>query len=618
MYMKRNLKVLCACAFLTGMCMHAYAQAPGASCATAIPMGSDYSAQVQNGQSIWYSAWTFDLPLTVTFAPANGASDPAPLVEMDFSCTTGVYEDSILCSLFCTTSGSSGISFDLPHKPQLKSKTLDDGTFVYYLAIGKSYRDLLLQVGIDYNVEVYVKVTYKSAGTISLAPDNLFSNCVDGAKFMHYGDTVQVAASDVNRHVIVPYVQWQEDTIRYVWTGTTPCRGVVGNSCDFDPSASDQDLTYNDNILQIFDLQPGESFTVTADLLYSYVHDAAYPNEAGMYFAKFYSTAPGTIQVVKAPRALPRKNATLLRHGHTYPLNANDTAIFAIPRSWDDDTLHTNFTTPTEHVFRMSIATDPDFSDAHILKTYQFDKANTGHWIGIYGTEVKTFWKKTTEQYLYVRFDCSEVTTISLEKWKPSSCFSSAVLINSRDTTFRALRSSSSPSKYKFNYEHLRGGDWSFTFTPAATYKVFVGTDCNLTSSTTASNLLTYRQTTSAQNKANIKAEKIEEWAPRIDEEGYVYVYIYHTNNGICNVRIVSTAPEEKDPVYPAMTVSVSCDESGNAVVRVSEDQHITILQGTEEKKAIDAVVGQTYTISDLPAGTYTLRGKNDEIEIRL
>ena len=31
-----------------------------------------------------------------------------------------------------------------------------------------------------------------------------------------------------------------------------------------------------------------------------------------------------------------------------------------------------------------------------------------------------------------------------------------------------------------------------------------------------------------------------------------------------------------------------------------------------------NAVVGQTYTISDLPAGTYTLRGKNDEIELKL
>ena len=616
MYMKRNLTILCACALLIGMCMHAYAQAPGASCATAIPMGSDYSAQVQNGQSIWYSAWTFDLPLTVTFAPANGASDPAPIVEMDFSCTTGVYEDSILCSLFCATSGSSGISFDLPHKPQLKSKTLDDGTFVYYLALGKSYRDLLLQVGIDYNVEVFVKVTYKSAGTISLAPDDLFSNCVDGAKFMHYGDTVQVAASDVNRHVIVPYVQWQEDTIRYVWTGTTPCRGVVGNSCDFDPSASDQDLTYNDNVLQFFDLQPGESFTVTADLLYSYVHDAAYPNEAGMYFAKFYSTASGTIQVVKAPRALPSKNATLLRYDQTYPLNANDTALFAIPRSWNKDTMHTKFTTPTSHVFKMQIATTPDFQGDHFLGEYAFEKKEDGHWRGFLGTELSKLWQITSDQYLYIRFICSEATTITPSRWVMSDCIkkSTTIYLTKVDTTFEVDRKTD--DRYRVNYAQIAGGNLTVSINVTSWCNIFVATDCEIGTSLTASNLLA----TGSVNKTSKKtfnAADIATWASRIDEEGYVY-FRFNNTTAKFKVTLRSTAPEEKDPVYPAMTVSVSCDESGNAVVRVSEDQHITILQGTEEKKAIDAVVGQTYTISDLPAGTYTLRGKNDEIEIRL
>ena len=613
MRMKRLRRFWCACAFLL-ICAYAYAQAPGATCATAIPMGSDYSAQVQNGQSIWYSAWTFDLPLTVTFVPANGASDPAPIVEMDFSCTTGVYEDSILCSLFCASTGSSGISFDLPHKPQLKSKTLDDGTFVYYLALGKSYRDLLLQVGIDYNVEVYVKVTYKSAGTISLAPDNLFSNCVDGAKFMHFGDTVQVAASDVNRHVIVPYVQWQEDTIRYVWTGTTPCRGVVGNSCDFDPSATDTELSANENVLQIFDLQPGESFTVTADLLYSYVHDDEYPNEAGMYFAKFYSTAPGTIQVVKAPRALPGKNATLLRYNQTYPLNANDTALFAIPRSWNKDV---KFSTPTAHVFKMQIATAPDMQGDHLLGEYVYERIVGGHWQGILGSELVNFWKKTKDQYLYIRFICSEATTVTPSEWVASSCVKSTqtIYLAKLDTTFRITRNSS--FRYRATYAQMLGGDLTVSFSSTNTCNVFIATDCNITTSPTAANVLATGSVKSSRSKT-FTADNIASWSPRVDEEGYVYFRFNCTYTGTYYITLSSTAPEEKDPVYPAMTVSVSCDESGNAYFRVSEDQHIEIVQGTEKKKAIDAVVGQTYTISDLPAGTYTLRGKNDEIELKL
>ena len=611
--MKRNLKVLCACAFLIGMCMHAYAQAPGASCATAIPMGSDYSAQVQNGQSIWYSAWTFDLPLTVTFAPANGASDPAPLVEMDFSCTTGVYEDTILCSLFCATSGSSGISFDLPHKPQLKSKTLDDGTFVYYLALGKSYRDLMLQVGIDYNVEVFVKVTYKSAGTISLAPDNLFSNCVDKAKFMHYGDTVNVAASDVNRHVIVPYVQWQEDTIRYVWNGTTPCRIVIGNSCDFDPSAGDAALSGNENVIDFFDLQPGGSKTVSADLLYDYVHNAAYPNEAGMYFAKFYSVAPGTAQVVKEPRALPRGNATLLKYDQTYPLNANDAALFAIPRSWTKDV---KFTTPTAHVFKMMVGNDPDLQGDHLLGEYMYEKVDDGHWRGILGTELVNLWKKTSDQYLYIRFMCSEATTVTPSEWEASPCVkkSTSIYLNKLDTSFSVDRKTN--DRYRVSYAQMAGGELSVSVNVNSWCNVFVATDCEIGTSTTAPNLLA----TGAVNRTTKKtfsASDIATWASRIDDEGYVY-FRFHNSNDKFKVTLRSTAPEEKDPVYPAMTVSVSCDESGNAVVRVSEDQHITILQGTTERKSFDAVVGQTYTISDLPDGTYVLRGKNDEIELKL
>lgn len=615
--MKRNLKVLCVCTFLIGMCMHAYAQAPGATCATAIELENDnYSAQVRSGQTVWYSAWTFDLPLTVTFAPTNGASDPAPLVEMDFSCTTGVYEDSILCSLFCASTGSSGISFDLPHKPQLKSKILDNGTFVYYLALGKSYRDLMLQVGIDYSVQVFVKVTYKSAGTISLAPDNLFSNCVDGAKFMHFGDTVQVAASDANRHVIVPYVQWQEDTIRYVWTGTAPCRGVVGNSCDFDPSEGDAALSGNENVIDFFDLQPGGSKTVSADLLYDYVHNAAYPNEAGMYFAKFYSAAPGRVEVVKAPRALPGKNATLLRYDQTYPLNANDTALFAIPRSWNKDTMHTKFTTPTSHVFKMQIATTPDFQGDHFLGEYAFEKIEDGHWRGFLGTELSKLWKKTSDQYLYIRFICSEATTITPSRWVMSNCIkkSTTIFLNKVDTTFEVNRKTD--DRYRVNYAQIAGGDLTVSINVTSWCNIFVATDCEIGTSPTAPNLLA-NGAVNRTSKKTFYAADIATWASRIDEEWYVYFRFNNTNDKF-KVTLRSTAPEEIDPAYPSSSVAVSCDEAGNAVVRVSEDQHISILQGTEEKRAFDAVVGQTYTISDLPAGTYTLRGQNDEIELKL
>lgn len=610
--MKRIRYIVCVCAMLIGTCVQARAGLPGSSCTNAIPMGKDYEEQVQNGQTIWYSAWTFDLPLSVYFAPENGASDPAPEVEMDFTCIPGYYADSILCSLFCKTSAASGIQFDMPHKPSLKSDILD-GTFVYYLSLGKTYRDLLLQMGISYNVEVYVKVTYKSNGTISLSPDDLFSNCVDNAKFMHYGDTVQYAAYDTLRHIIVPYVQWQEDTIYYKWTGTAPCEVVVANTCDF--------LGYNHenaDIIERENIAPNDSNKVTAIDLYKWVHDKEFPNEAGMYFAKVYSSAPGELKVIKAPQAPPRKEATILRFDRTYALNANDTAVFAIPITWNDDTLNTKFSTPTDHVFSMRIATDPDFSAEHTLKTYQFDKSKNGHWQGVFASEMVGFWGQTTEQYLYVRFDCSEATTVTPSKWSSSTCIKTSTPINSFDTTFRAYRASA--TIYRYNYLQLLGGDMTFTFSPAGDCKVFLAPDCNITTSTTAANLLTYRSMSSTKNTATIKAEKIAEWADRIDEEGYVYMRIHHTLAGARNITIKSEAPAEADPTYPTSTVVVRCDQNNQPFVEVKQAQTVIITNeaGTIVKTFTNAQPDTKYPLSDLTSGTYTLQGETEKITINL
>lgn len=602
--------LLCACA-LIGTCAQVYAQTLGAACRTAIPMGSDYSAQVKKGQTIWYSAWTFDLPLTVTFAPQS-KTDPAPDVEMDFTCTPGYYRDSILCSLFCKTSGGSGIQFDLPHKPSLSSKTLDDGTFVYYLSLGKKYRDLLLQVGISYNVEVFVKVTYKCDGTISLAPDDLFSNCVDNAKFMQFGDTVNVKANDKKRHVIVPYVQWQEDTIIYRWSGAKPCIISVSNTCDFDP------IKETGKMIQFETVQPGDSLKVEAKYVYDWVHNEDFPNEAGMYFAKFVSEEPGTITIVKAPQTPPRGEATLLRYDKTYALNAHETGVFAIPTSWNDAKINSKFTTPTEHIFRMTIATDPDFSDTHTLKTYQFDKIESGRWQGITGKEMADFWKKTTEQFLYIRFDCSEATTVTPEKWYMSDCYekTAANVVNAGDNI---TVTKSSTTVYRFSYPQWAGGDMTVSFALNSACEVYFADTCAINrSKADASYWLVYKNSTKSTLPLTIPASEIASWADRLDEEKCFYGLFYTSANSTNRKLTFTTdAPEETDPTYPASTIAVACDGT-KVVVMVSQPQTIEVYDQSSVKKAEWEADPSTPHELVLPAGKYTLVGEMEKIEINL
>ena len=606
---------ICACALLLiGTCVPAYAGLPGSSCSDAIPMGKNYEARVEKGQTIWYSAWTFDLPLTVTFAPDNGESDPAPEVEMDFTCLPGYYKDSILCSLFCKTSGSSGIDMGLPHKPKLSSGT-KDGKFYYYLSLGKRYRDLMLQAGISYNVEAYVKVTYKSNGVLSLQPDNLFTNCVDSARFMKYGDTEHFAAYDTLRHIIVPYLQWQEDTIYYKWTGSAPCEVVVANTCDF--------LGYDHNngdIIEREKIAPGDSAKVTAKDLYTWVHDARYPNEAGMYFAKVYSAAPGNLKVIKAAPAPLEKDAILLRYDKSYPIEANSKGIYAIPRSWNVDV---QFNAPTEHVFSIVFAKSADFGPSDTLLTCPLKKSETGRWVGLTSTDMTDMWKKMPgdKNYIYIRFICTEATVVTPERWFVSECFKKTQnLLVSPGEPFTILRTSS--QIYRFIYSQWKGGDMTIEPAFSSECEIYLADTCGMTrSKSDASYWLKYQETADNSTPLVIPAAEIASWADRIDAEGHFYALFYTTHSGARQLTVTTTVPQEDtDPEYPMTTISVACDDAKKPFVQVSKTQTVIIKDesGAVVKTIEDAEPDKKYDLSDLSAGKYTLTGEKDEIVLNL
>lgn len=631
--MKQLNKIVYVCALalsvLFAVGTPAFAAAPGATCATAIPLGKDYMAQITKAQTIWYSAWTFDLPLTVYFAPQN-ETDPAPEVEMDFGCKSGFYTDSILCSLFCANA-AGGVVLDMPHKPNLQSKRLDDGTFVYYISLGKKYRDLLLQTGISYNLEVFVKVTYHCTGKISIAPDGMFTNCMDGHKFIHLGDTVKVKTLDKNRHVVVPYVQWRDDSIRYVWDGTAPVRIAVSAACDFDPDPS----TMDERVLQNKELSRlKDTLKVTSEKIRYYIDGNQVPSEAGMFFAKFYTEGTGVMKIERVPQAPPRGGATLLRYDKLTPIPVTTpeqmaspvtepAKLFAIPYTWTTATL---FTTPTDHVFRMYIGTDPDFTAETAIATYQFNRTDTCHWLGLKDEEMQALWTNTREQYLYVRFECTAKTTLTPKLWTLPSCISKANLITYPSCTFRVEKGSYGAVYYCFYYDAWRGGDMKFEWkTNASTCPTFIGMNC--TFPTSASNTYVLDNKAIAKNGTwVVSAQDIEEWAGDVDENGYLYIRFNPTAAG--TMTITSSAPEEEDPapiVYPSATIAVVCDGNPTSAgqqynVLVSKDQvlslysgDITDIAGVTPMDTWSQTVGESHALT-LSSGVYVLRGQDDEL----
>jgi len=519
-------------------CVSVHGATPGTSCSAPIPLGKNYSASISANKTVWYSAWTFDLPLTVKFVP-NNPTDPAPDVEMDFTCTKGVYSDSILCSLFCPTATGSGIDFDMPHHPALDSKT-EDGVFFYYLSMGEMYRDLLLKMGIDYNVQVFVKVTYKAGGNISLVPDDTFANCMDGHKFMHLGDTVRVNANDGERHVIVPYVQWKNDSIRYVWNGTEPCEVVVAGVCDFEP------MDYlNERIIQREHLAAVDTAKVTSRDLSDWVDFEQ--NQAGMYYAKFYTTGTGVMKIERVPMDPPQGGATLLKYDKETKLAANDMeALYAIPYTWTEAT---KFVTPTDHVFKMYVGTSYDFTSENAIATYRFNKNNDGHWLGLSGDDMQALWAQTNDKYLYIRFECTAKTTILPTEWVDmSDCMTKAQLISPPSTTINVQKGSYGAAYYRFYYNDWKGGAMKFKWgTTESTCPTYIGVNCSIPASATSGNVIENKTIPKTGARTwTIPAEDVAYWEEDVDPDGYLYIRFNPDASG--SMTISTTAPEEQDP----------------------------------------------------------------------
>ncbi len=591
-------------AFVLGSAVVLQAAEPGTTCYSAIPLGKEYTANITGPQSVWYTAWTFDLPLAVYFIPEN-ESDPAPEVAMDFGCTPQVYSDPIICMLFCK---GGTITMPMPHKPPLETTTIE-GKKAYYISMGKTYRDLLLKMGIDYNVEVFVNVTYHGAGFMSMAPDNMFSNCMDGAKFLHLGDEVKVKSEDRENYRIAPYVQWMSDSIRYIWNGEKKCILAVATKCDFDPE--DNSI---DEMVQFKRMEPGETLRMTSADIARYVNSDEKPSEAGMFFVKFFSKSSGVMKVEQIPMLPPDGNATLLQYDKVVDIPNDTNALFAFPQSWD---VATKFTTPTDHVFKMYVGTTADFYIKDAIASYQFYAFEGRHWLGILKEEMMDLWKQTKAKYLYVRFECTTHTTLLPSKWDPTECTTKWELIPKGENSFVVTKGSNGKVYRRFYYNDWRGGDMTFVWKLTTNAcPAYIGNTCSFEPDENDEHVIASYLIPKNEGVWTISADEIESWANRVeDPDGCLFLLCNPSKQG--EMMITTTAPDETDPVYPHTTIQVVCaDESGkNITVSVSEAQHVTLSGDGGVVEEWDAVPGETKTLS-LESGSYVLQGENEQLNI--
>ena len=506
----------------------------GLTCNDPIPVDENYEGTVDGPCTLWYTASTYDLPLNVHFIPNNVNSRISPEIEIDFTCTPGVYADPKLDSLINLVD-----AYDVTFPLEMMCDYVNaNGKVEWDLSVNKSYREQLAEFGIPYNVQAFIKVKYYESGRITLKPDLTFKNCMESAEYLHLGDTIDVIANDAERVFVFPYVDWQEDSIRFVWIGEQSADIYVAvQKCDFEPSVS------NDFVWA--------TYTVSADApkkLYSSEMKAAIKNNTGggLFYGKVVSGVSGKLVVEKIPLASAQGGAILMEYGKPIQIEANDTnALFCFPRTWTA----TQFQSITDFGIKMYVSNTSDFTttegDANTLNSFVATATDNMRLIYLSNKEMVDLTKKSKDDYVYVRFRCASAVSITPNAWTASDCAGDSYLIVPNEAF--AIAANNPDIIYRLRYADYVGYDMIIKWTGSVTVTPYIADTCHYTLSTTNSHLVV-RPAAGIKKRESytVKSATLDTWASRVDADGYLYVRFKATSVG--KITFQTEKPVPADP----------------------------------------------------------------------
>ena len=543
------------------------AQTPdGLTCENAIKVDSTYTGRIPAPGVYYFTAWTYDLPLTCYFYPEDEVVTEL-YMDIDFSCTPGVYDDANIKELVDETMGwgiQMPIRFD-----KFNEGNDQNGKKYYSISVEEIYRDMMSNFGITYNVQAFVKVVTSSAGSITMSPDLTFRNCVESAKWVELNDTLPVSMVSNDDVFVLPLPEWKNDSIRLVWTGKSPVQLWIGDDCDFDLK-----LTGSNKALKNYEISPdagnNENILVLtrqeiADLI-NLVYNGGYA------YVRIVSAEDATIIVEKQPIQGPMADAIRLEFNQLAPVKANDVQqVYDFPASWKvRDLLLTSDkkTAMTAYFYGDVELTKP-------LAAYDFSTIDNQTALGISVKELDDLLKNYTEEYVFVTFNAANNTAVTPSKWEVCPCVQTTSRVDLGDTI--ALKARSTVS-YRVDYNTWSKNNVTIKWSAKNKMKLAVADTCaGFTIAETDSRVLLYKLYENSSSKQLdsivITGEQIRNWADRVDENGFLYL---RCNANVAGSLIISY--ESDQTIVPSNPcVANSIELKANDQLTLNLDSAFTI-----------------------------------------
>ena len=506
----------------------------GLSCEDPIPVDNSFTAHVdvdpsEGYRELWYSAWTYDLPMHVYFSPDNkNELNYGPDVQIDFSCT-GEYEDHKLDSVINILQ-AMGLSLPVEF---ICTRVVRDGKWEWELSIDQKYRDQLTEFGLTHNIQAFVRVSYYESGSIRLTPDTAFQSCIDHGHYAKLSDTIEIAANDSNKMIILPYSEWKDEDVRFVWIGEKPARvWVAEDECRFTPTDASVFVKAK------YDLDANTNKVLTpADM------QAAIDNwiGAGIFYGKVLSDAPGKLVIERIPLGEIQGDAILLKHGESVQLQANDNRVFCFPKTWKS----TEFLANTQYLMAMHVSNTPEFEvgDANVLVKYPFSMDANNRKLQLSMADISS--AGATDDYLYVRFACNQATTLTPNLWNTTSCMDKTILISSGETISVPA---SSDALYRMAYKDWANYGYSIKWSGRSTLVKYVAAYCGFEHTDPE---ILKAITVPARKSYTVEQSIVDSWSSSLGTDGFIFVRLRSSMNG--DATITSAKPAETDPEGPVL-----------------------------------------------------------------
>lgn len=558
--MKNIFFFVCVVVFAMSSVMPIMAnEVQGSSCQNPIPLTKDMVFTVSEPGTYWFSSWTYDLPLTVRYTPSVPTNEKIK-VYVDFSCTTGVYEDPKLVELTDIANGW-GIQMPMPFNP---TERLIDGKTVYEISVSESHRELMTQFGISYDVQAKVEVIVPVSGVVEMLPDTVFRSCVENSHWVELPDTIAVSPISYDETYVLSLADWQNDSVRFSWMGTQqPVSIWMGKGCEFALDETDSLYAYK------YEIQAGEYLDFTPAELKSLQQYGPF------LYAKIVSSENASLVFDYKPLSLEMARAVKMNLDVPVNVEAKDVdQYYYFDKELSDYSLQ--FTSSLNDTIIAHFGLTPTFAldDPYYVASYVMYPNGNGAELALSKKEMAALAKNVLSDHLFVLFDAPKKTDIVLSLWEASQCVDMSYEILPEDFISVAASSFSS-AVYRVDYNKWKKGEVELYWSGTRAVNVSFADTCAFTTSKTDEHVFIYASIAS-KSSYTIDGGELKLFEDKVDGDGYFYVRFNSRAKG--DLTTSFTLDSAYIPVIPTSPcVANSIELNANDQLTLNLDSAFTI-----------------------------------------